>query len=300
MSLLQIWLESLHEDMKVSSKCSRTRNRKSTCTYCLEQCKFEAMRVNDHLISIDTERCKMCGECMIACPLSAIEGIATSRRFKKGSLIFDESYVPTIKELLIYKKRGLTSLQVNDEPINQGWNSVLKTANEQLTLLNERPIDVVQNDKIELLSRRAFFHSFHSKGKKLAKNLTPVAWRFGMDDWKLNKYYPDFQFFKVEIDNHKCNFCQSCFSLCAEEVFKVMDGLLQIKDEKCLNCTSCIDVCSANAIEISPEVKRKEERVEPYFINNCDGCGHQYFTFQQELTQCPTCMDRNPEWLSPY
>lgn len=300
MSLLINWLESLHEDTKVTSKCSRVRNRKSTCSYCMEHCKYHAMELKDHLIFIDTDRCTMCGECMIACPLSAIDGMALSRKFNKGSLLFDGSYVPTMKELLIYKKRGLASIQVIHEPINQEWSLVLDATNEQLALLNESFIDVVEIDYNELLSRRAFINAFQNNGKILAKSMAPAAWKIEIADRKLQKYYPDYQFYRVELDKQKCTFCRACFSLCTPAVFTIWDGFLQIENEKCVKCTSCIDVCAAEAIKITPELKRKEERIEPYYIKQCQECGHNYFTFYAETTHCPICINRDPEWLSPY
>lgn len=300
MSLLVNWLESLHEDTVISSKCSRVRNRKSTCSYCMEQCKFEAMKLKDNLIFIDTDQCTLCGECIIACPLTAIEGLVLSRSFDKGSLIYDGSYLPTMKELLIYKKRGLTSIQVNNDQINQEWRSLLDKVNVQLSLLNESQIDVVNKEDNDYLSRRAFLNFFQNNGKKLARSMAPAAWKTEMDDWKLQKYYPDFQFYYVDLDLRKCTLCRACFTLCTERVFTFRDGFLQIQNEKCVNCTSCIDVCTEEAIKIIPEVKRTEERIESYYVKICNECGHDYFTFQLETAECPICIDRDPEWLCPY
>lgn len=300
MSLLVNWLESLHKDTVVSSKCTRIRNRKSTCSYCMEQCNYDAISLKDQLVCINTNRCTMCGECIIACPLSAIEGLVSSRTFDKGSLIFDGSYLPTIKELLIYKKRGLASIQDYNNQINQEWSSLLDKANEQLTLLNESHIDVAKKESNDKLSRRAFLNSFQNSGKKFAKSIAPAAWKIEMDDWKLQKYYPDIQFYKVDLDKKKCTLCQACFSLCIEAVFTLSEGLLQIQNEKCVNCTSCMDVCTEEAINIIPEVKRKEERIESFYIKKCPECRRNFITFQLDRIQCSICLDRDPEWLSPH
>jgi Pyruvate/2-oxoacid:ferredoxin oxidoreductase delta subunit len=237
---------------------------------------------------------------MIACPLSAIEGIASNRNFEKGSLVFDEGYTPSLKELLIYKKRGMTSIQVNNQ-LNHEWETVAANANEQLQLLGESPIAFVEKVNEEVLSRRAFFGSFQKEGKQLAKSMAPAAWKMEQDDWKLTKYYPDFQFYSVTIDTSKCSLCQACFSLCPENVFQIVDNnQLVIENGKCLNCTSCTDVCSENAIKIIPDVKRKIKKFEPVHSKACHDCGHSFYTFVKGKVKCHVCADRDSEWLSPY
>ncbi|MDR7075460.1 Fe-S-cluster-containing hydrogenase component 2 [Neobacillus niacini] len=286
MSILVNWLESLHEEMKVTTKCSRERNRKSTCNDCVENCEHNAIELKDDLFIIDTKKCTMCGECMIACPLSAIEGLASNRLFEKGSLVFDESYVPSLKELLIYKKRGMTTIQVAHQPFNQEWETVLRVTNEQLQLLEETPIVVVERVKDEVLSRRALFGSFQKERKQLAKKMAPAAWKMEKDDWQLTKYYPDYQFFSVKLDKDKCTLCNACFTLCPEEVFHLKESMLQIKNEKCVGCSSCTEVCQENAIEIVPDIKRKREQVVYVHSKNCKDCGHSFYTFGIREMSC--------------
>lgn len=298
MSILVNWLESLHEEMSVTTKCSRVRNRKSTCNYCVENCKHNAIEITG-VIFIDTKKCILCGECMIACPVSAIEGMASSRYFEKGSLVFDDSYTPSLKELLIYKKRGMTSILVANQ-LNQDWETVLSNANEQLLLLDQEPIAVVEKVKEEVFSRRAFFGSFQKEGKQLAKSMAPAAWKMEHDDWKITKYYPDFQFYSLKIDKDQCTLCQACFSLCPEDIFQLEDNKLVIDNGQCVNCNSCTDVCSENAIEIISVIKRKIEQVESVHFNSCQGCGHRFYTFDKETEKCHVCANRDPEWLSPF
>jgi Fe-S-cluster-containing hydrogenase component 2 len=300
MSILVNWLESLHEEMKVTTKCSRERNRKSTCNDCVENCEHNAIKFKDDLFIIDTRKCTMCGECMIACPLSAIEGLASNRLFEKGSLVFDECYLPSLKELLIYKKRGMASIQVAHQPLNTGWEKVLRVTNEQLHLLEETPIVVVERGKDEVLSRRALIGSFQTEGKQLAKRMTPAAWKMEKDDWKLTKYYPEHQFYSVKINNEQCTLCQACFNLCSENVFIFKYNKLRIENEKCVDCKTCTDVCSENAIEIVPKIKRISEQVELTHTKNCMECGHSFYTFDTVTEKCHVCINRDPDWLSPY
>jgi Fe-S-cluster-containing hydrogenase component 2 len=300
MSILINWLESLHEEVKVSSKCVRERNRKSECCYCKEKCEHEAIIVKENQLIIDADKCTMCGECMIACPLSAIEGIVSNRVFDGASLVFDLNYVPSIKELLIYKKRGMASIQVSHQPLNEKWKTVISHANNHLILLEESPIEVVQKNSDEVLSRRAFFGSFHKEGKQLAKSMAPAAWKKESDDWKLTKYYPDFQFYSVDLKKEQCTFCQTCFTLCPENVFKIQDGTLRMQTENCVNCTSCIDVCQEHAIVILPDIQKRREHQEQVHSRTCINCGHNFYSFHSETEKCHVCINRDPEWLNPY
>jgi ferredoxin len=299
MSLLVNWLESLHEEMKVSSKCVRERNRKSTCSYCFETCKHEAFVVKGNIPIINIDRCTMCDDCMIACPVSAIEGVVNNRAFDKVSLVVDPNYIISIKELLIYKKRGITSIQV-PQPLTEDWKIVINQTNSQLQILGETPFELLHKDRTEVLSRRAFFGKFQKEGKHLAKSMAPAAWKMERDDWKLTKYYPDYQFFSVKLNIEECTLCQACFTLCSEDVFTIKDGMLQLHSEKCVNCTSCVDVCPEHAIEIQVDVIKKGEQVLKVHSKNCIGCGHSFYTFLSETEQCHVCINRDPDWLSPY
>jgi Fe-S-cluster-containing hydrogenase component 2 len=300
MSILVNWLESLHEEMKISAACSREHNRKSSCSYCIDKCQHKAIEIKGNLLTINTSQCTLCGECVIACPLSAIDGAVSNRIFEKGSLVFDESYSPSEKELLIYKKRGMTSIQAVDVKLNQDWMTALTEANQKLQLLDESPIVVDQKIEGQSLSRRALFGSFRKEGKKLAISMAPASWRMEKDDWKLTKYYPDYQFYLVQINKEKCTLCQACFSLCAESVFAIKDGKLQVVNEKCVNCTSCTDICPENAIEIVSKIKRKSEQLESIYTKDCPDCGKPYYSFYMETEKCHVCVNRDPDWLSPY
>jgi Pyruvate/2-oxoacid:ferredoxin oxidoreductase delta subunit len=194
----------------------------------------------------------------------------------------------------------MTSVQIAQEPLNQAWETVLGVTNAQLNLLDESPILIEEKAMDAMLSRRAFFGSFQQEGRKLAKSMAPVSWRMEQDDWKLTKYYPDYQFFSVYIKKDQCTLCQACFSLCPENVFLLKEGELQIHNEKCVNCTSCTDVCPENAIEIIPDMQRKRECAEHIQLKTCKDCGHRFYTYNSETEKCHVCTNRDPNWLIPY
>ncbi|MEH7075375.1 DUF362 domain-containing protein [Neobacillus drentensis] len=300
MSLLTKWLESMHVDIKITNKCSRKRNVGSTCSFCLAACNQGAISYSRQSIVIDTDQCTSCGDCVIACPVSGIEGLAFTREFENQSLIYNPAYSPTVKELLIYKKRGLLAVQIDTTPINQQWETTLQQTNRILIDLKLTPIELEQKANKEILSRRALFTSVQSGGKKLAKSMAPASWKMEANEWNLANYYPETQFYRVELNKDKCTLCKACFTFCSQEVFHLQDTFLQIESDKCVNCSDCTDICLEDAIQIQTEIKERSELHEPIHQKKCQDCGQSFHSFQHETEKCPICVNRDPEWLSPY
>lgn len=300
MSILMNWLESLHVDAKITNTCSRKKHLRSTCTACLEVCKDEAISITNNSIELNLERCTSCGECMIVCPLSAIAGIAGTREFDKSSLIFNDHYTPSVKELLIYKSRGLTSIIMGSGDFNQSWEMVLKETNQTLQLLDQQPIEFVRIRNQEGISRRVFFASLQKEGKQLAKNMAPAIWKQVENEWNLASYYPDYQFHQVEISHEKCTLCQMCQTFCSQNVITKKEGFLLVENEKCVNCLDCTDICTEHAIQIKHGIQRKKHSKHYYYTKKCQECGQLFNTFQPEKIKCSVCNNRDPNWLSPY
>ncbi|MGG3470089.1 4Fe-4S binding protein [Neobacillus pocheonensis] len=294
------WLESMHIDVKVTNNCSKISNLRSTCSICLETCKYSSITSIEQSIEIDSVRCNSCGECIIACPLSAITGATTGREFEQSSLIYKDVITPTVKELLIYNKRGIKTIQIGQSTLNQQWETILNKTNEILECMGLSPINVVQKSNEDKLTRRAFFTSVQREGKQLTKSMTPTSWRMEAGEWKIANYYHDYQFYTVDIDNQKCSLCKACISFCSEAVFSQVDSFLQIDHEKCVNCHSCRDICPEQAIQIKPEIKVKNQTNITFQQKECCVCGKTFSTFQPDREKCHICINRDPEWLSPF
>ncbi|MEH7437031.1 4Fe-4S dicluster domain-containing protein [Neobacillus drentensis] len=301
MSLIIHLLESMHMDLKITENCSRQSNLHSTCTFCVEACKKGVLSLNLQSIEINHEGCNSCGDCVIACPLSAIEGIVDSRDFFKGSLLYNESYTPTVKELLIYIKRGVKSIQTQNLPLNDPWKRVLTETNKVLEVVGEPVIEVVQKaPEEEKFSRRSFFTSLQREGKQLAKSMAPASWKLEVNQWKLVNYYPEYQFYTILMDRKKCTLCQACITFCTQEVFRIVNQTLQINHQKCVGCTACSDICSEDAIHIRTEVMKMNVEYVRLYSTSCLNCGQSFVTFHPETLNCHVCKDRDPSWLSPY
>ncbi|MEH7416670.1 4Fe-4S binding protein [Neobacillus drentensis] len=299
MSLLVNWLESMHVDAKITNVCSRKRHLRSTCSLCSDACQFGAISIDSTSFEIEPEKCNSCGDCMIACPLSAIEGVCESREFNKNSLVYSESYIPTVKELLIYKQRGLMTIKTVPASLNQNWRTVVNKSNKILLQLEECTINIMENGRDNRMSRRTFFSSLPREGRQFAKIMAPASWKWLANEWIITSYFPDYQFYQVELDLEKCTLCEICFNFCSQKVFTVLNGHLQVSNEKCVNCYDCIDLCQQDAIQISPHISKKQTKQYPFTTKECVSCGRSFSTFHPKIDCCPVCCDRDPDWLCP-
>lgn len=290
----------MHVDLRITKKCSRKRSLRSTCSFCVESCKIEALSINQQKIAINLKKCSSCGDCVISCPLSAIEGINVTREFENRSLIYNDLFTPTLKELLIYKYRGLRSVRLDRIPINHQWETVIQQTNKILSELQQCPIEIEQKEPEERFSRRAFFNSIQTEGKKIVKSMAPASWKMEANEWNLATYYPEYQFYSIELDRNKCTLCKACFTFCSQEVFHLVDSLLQIESDKCVNCTDCTDICLEDAIIIKKDIRKKRDLHEPIHAMKCRDCGQPFHSFLPETEKCPICANRDPQWLSPY
>lgn len=294
------WLESLHVDVKITQRCARFLSPRSECTQCLESCKHDALTITDSYVKLDSEKCNSCGDCMINCLLSAIDGIPAGRRFEKNALVFSDSFTPTVKELLIYKKRGIKSIQIGTDftDLNSEWEKVVLETNRILVTVNEEPINITRLEKAAI-SRRDFLQTARAKGQKLTKEMAPAKWKIAKDDWILPKFYPDYQFYEAVIDRDQCILCRACFTVCPQKVYSINAQVLVIENNKCVDCGLCRDVCPEQAISINENPGIKQNRGMSFSECQCQECGQNFYSFHPEKQICMICSDRDPSWLKP-
>jgi ferredoxin len=296
MSLLLDWLESLAIETKITKSCSRLKSPKSSCTICLEQCDRDAVSFRKNKAEIDHALCNGCGRCVIACPTSSILGSPPARSFENKRLVYDsDSPAPTTKELLIYFAHGVDGLTVYEDVIHADWQKAIAETNETLLAMNQ-PLFTIEKKK-QNLTRRDLLFSASKKGKQLAKKLAPAAWRINTNGWRLGFYFPDKQFYEVEINHSTCNLCQACFSLCPEKVFRTdRDSELALNHQSCTNCSLCIDICPEKAIVVKQKLQDKTETHLSFIKKQCPTCQQHFLTFSKSET-CHICSRRNTSWL---
>jgi ferredoxin len=296
MPLLFDWLESLSVDVQVSSGCSRLVSPMSTCTVCLDHCSQNAISFRKKSVEIDPSLCNRCGHCVIACPTSALVGNIPSRKIENGRLHYDSSSIPiTSKELLLYFSQGLKCIVVDEGvELNHDWENTLIETNDILECLNEPPLSIEKNEYS--LSRRELLFSFRKKGKRFVKEMTPATWRIQTDGFRLSTYFPDKQFYQVDIHLSDCTLCQTCFSLCPEKLFALAETDLQINNQQCTNCSLCIDICPEKAISVKSSVKDKVVTTHSAVHKQCPTCLQSFLSFDDK-EKCHVCLNRDINWL---
>lgn len=301
MSLIFKWLESLSIDQEITDRCSRQVSPKSTCTICIEHCHTEALSLNGNRLQLDLKKCDSCGECIITCPTSAIGGTVPSRSIKNGLLHYESHYCPTVKELLIYRKRGLKGISIPSDQEDKQWEKAIAETNAVLETLKIEPLTFVNTEvaRDSALTRRELFFSAKKNSKQLAKEMAPASWRQNPNAWSLPHYYQDVQFYQVELDKGKCSLCAACFTLCKQDVFVLGDSVLSINNQKCTNCKLCRDACPENAIEVAEKLGERTEMIQPVSKGKCKRCKSTFQSFDEDAELCHVCAKVPSDWLMP-
>ncbi|WP_051120184.1 4Fe-4S dicluster domain-containing protein [Bacillus sp. 1NLA3E] len=284
MSLIINWLESLSIDLHITERCSLEISPKSTCTACIDHCESEALSLQKNKIIIDSSKCHTCGKCIIACPISAISGTMPNRKVKNGLLFYEAHYCPSVKELLTYRKRGIREIAVPNGWQDDDWEKAVTEVNGILTEIGLSPFCFQQAEEIKDpgMTRRELFLSARTKGQSLAKEFAPASWRHNPKTWSLPDYYPDIQFYQVELDQEKCSLCKGCFSLCSQGALSLSESEFFIDNQKCTNCSICADACPEGAILIREALKVKSESRFPIFEATCKRCKQSYLSFADQ------------------
>ncbi|MGJ7920726.1 4Fe-4S binding protein [Neobacillus sp. LXY-4] len=302
MSLIFKWLESLSIDVTITERCSREVSPKSTCTTCMDHCPVEALSIENNRVRHDLDKCDSCGGCITACPVGAINGTVPNRTVKNGMLCYEPHYCPTVKELLIFRKRGIKGISVPSYWQDLEWKKAISEANEILLSLNMQPFFFQKAEEMKEpeMTRRQLLVTAKHKGQSLAKDLAPASWKQNSNAWSLPFYYPDVQFFEASLDREKCSLCKGCFILCPQGVFSVTDAELVIDHQKCPNCRLCEDACPEGAISISENVGESSLSRFSIVEGKCKRCKQTYLSFaDDEGGLCHVCTKIPSDWLMP-
>src|SRR5690625_1498371 len=293
MGLTSSWLESLDYDYKILPHCSLYQSPRSSCTKCIDKCPENAIEIKDAEPLIDTTKCTQCGNCVAICPVQAVEGFLPKRSIVNKQFIMDSQSVPTIKELLIYYKKGITTLVCDKQELSLSWKNTIEDTNNILGELGEQPFEI--NNRQELLedghvmTRRELFFSWEKDLKKIAKKMTPAKWRFNHESLDLSKYYLDYQFVDISIDTTKCTLCTACEILCEKDVLQIGEKGFSISAQHCSNCSLCQDICPENAITLKQVISRATPVNHQIYSQTCSECHEPFSTLNESQNICVGC-----------
>lgn len=290
---LSHWLESLAYDYNILSHCSRYQSPRSSCMECIDSCPENAIKIEDGKPKIKSKDCIECGDCVASCPVQAVEGFLPKRTIIDKQYIVDSKKAPSLKELLVYYKKGITTIVCDEQYVNPEWEDTIRNVNEVLEKLGEKPFKIRHEkelpDNSDLMTRRELFFTWEKDLKQIAKNMTPAKWRFNHESLNLSNYYPDYQFVDITLDTNKCTLCKACQKLCEKNCLQINETHFSILTQYCSNCTLCQDICPEGAISLKRMISPASVRNHHIHIKRCSTCEETYETLDEEQHLCVIC-----------
>ncbi|AOV06929.1 4Fe-4S dicluster domain-containing protein [Sporosarcina ureilytica] len=293
MSLLQHWLESLDYDYQILPTCTHVQSPRSSCRECIDHCPEQAIFFKDGKPFIDTVKCTQCSHCIVACPVQAVEGFLPKRTVENNRLIVSNKDVISLKELLVYYQKQVTTIVFKDEDASAEWQEMIKSANESLCELGEAAFTIQFDKAVEeteqTMTRKELFSFWKKDVKNIAKEMAPAKWRFNQESLNLIKYYPDHQFIDFSLNTSACTLCKACEILCPKACIHLTDTHFTVAPEQCSNCSLCEDICPEQAISITSKISPVTQ--VNYWIreNACVSCEENFKTLDEDEHMCHAC-----------
>jgi formate hydrogenlyase subunit 6/NADH:ubiquinone oxidoreductase subunit I len=249
---------------------------------------------------INNDKCVECGNCIAACPVQAVAGIFPKRTVIQNKLLVTGEHLPTVKEMLVLYKKGVSEIIGEDSSLTESWLQVIKEANSILHQLGEDSFNV--SDKAfekteEVYSRRELFTQWKKESQTLVKQFAPAKWRFNHKDLDVAKYYPDYQFTKITLNPDKCTLCKACEVLCEKKCLNITDSSFSIAAQACSSCRLCVEICPEKAISLEEKISKVQDIHYPIYKRKCSICNQVYDSFHEYGEKCTTCTNG---YLSPY
>lgn len=291
MGIFSKWVESLDYQYEILSSCSRHKSPRSKCSSCAESCDAEAISFENNLPVINHSNCTECGKCIPACPVQAMAGIFPKRDMLQNYLMASEKSIPSVKELLVYARKGIQGI-ISETELSDDWKERIAETNNVLSILGEPTIqvDIKKLNKAEITyTRRELFFAWKKDTQSLMKEMAPASWRFNQKDLDLAKYYPSHQFAEIYLDVEKCTLCKACQFLCDKKSLQITEGAFLISAQTCSACRLCEDICPEKAIHVTEKISFSAEMEHTFYKKKCPTCRQEFDTLSDNNEKCVPC-----------
>lgn len=296
MNILHHWLESLDYDYQILPSCTHYQSPRSSCRECVDCCPEQAIIFKDKKPFINTENCTQCSDCVVACPVQAVEGLLPKRTVINKKLIASDKEVISLKELLVYYKKGVTTLVFENKSPTDEWKQTIENVNHTLAELGETPFTIqhgkVMEETENTMTRRELFFSWKKDVKNIAKEMAPAKWRFNQKSLDLTKCYPEHQFIDFSLNTSKCTLCKACEILCPKECIQLTDTNFTVSPEQCSNCSLCEDICPEQAISITSKISPVTPINHLLQEIECSSCEEDFRTLNEDDHMCFACQKK--------
>jgi len=292
MGLISYWLESLDYDYKILPHCSLYQSPLSSCTRCIDSCPENAIQLKDGKPVINTTKCTQCGDCIASCPVQGVEGFLPKRSIINNQFVIDPQSIPSIKELLIYYKKGITTLIYEKKELPLLWKTTIEDTNKLLAKLGEQPFNIINKHKSvddSVMTRRELFSTWEKDLKNIAMEMVPAKWRFNHESLDLSAYYTEHQFVDIFLDTEKCTLCGACEVLCKKDCLQINETGFLLMAQNCSNCFLCQDICPEKAISLKEKVSSIKEVTHNVYRKVCSICDREYETLDRKKKLCVSC-----------
>ncbi|SFQ94649.1 4Fe-4S binding domain-containing protein [Enterobacter sp. kpr-6] len=268
--------------VNVKQSCVRRRYRYASCRACADACPAQAFSFSG-LIAVDPQRCIECGNCLFACPVEAIEGIAPVKRYRRGDTLAGpfSTLAPVTEELLLWHRQFGVRFVAMDPQQSATWMIAIARLNLRLRQYGEPEWAFVPPLQTGInASRRTLFH---------APREDAAACRVAPGKRRLREAFPLMSDVELTLDDSRCEMCGACWRACPEQAIRFQGSDMVIETARCTGCGICTAVCGHQALRLEECIA--PARVEKFgaHARTCTDCQRSFWSLDPHKERCGLC-----------